>query len=95
MGIPRTQAWGGFNTIKLDRRFTHALPHNRTNAALISAVTYLAHELGVRVVAEGVENATQHQVLKNLGLHEAQGFHLAPPMPLEQALHNATQQHPS
>ena len=43
----------------------------------------MAHELGLRVVAEGIENAAQRDLVAQLGCDEAQGYLFAPPAPRE------------
>jgi EAL domain-containing protein (putative c-di-GMP-specific phosphodiesterase class I) len=52
----------------------------------------MAHALGLRVVAEGVETAVQLELLRELGCHYAQGFGLGVPMPshkLERSVHKS------
>ncbi|WP_158257134.1 putative bifunctional diguanylate cyclase/phosphodiesterase [Kineococcus xinjiangensis] len=68
-------------TLKLDRAFLSDLTTAPGSAAIIRAVVDLGHALGLRVVGEGVENAGQLEALRGLGVDEAQGFHLAHPMP--------------
>ena len=56
----------------------------RDALALVRAIVTLGHSLRKRVVAEGVENATQLALLRELGCDEAQGFHIARPLDAEQ-----------
>jgi EAL domain-containing protein (putative c-di-GMP-specific phosphodiesterase class I) len=51
--------------------------------AIVDAVVHLAHALGLRVVAEGVETQQQREVLLALGCDELQGYLIARPMPAE------------
>ena len=56
------------------------------DAALAAAIIALGRELGLRVVAEGVETQAQFQMLTQFGCLQAQGFLLGRPMPAAQAL---------
>ena len=67
--------------LKIDRTFVADLEVSRDAKAIVSAVIRLAHELGLRVVAEGVETAGQRDILVGLGCDEMQGFFFARPMP--------------
>lgn len=60
--------------VKLDRSFISGLPHRHRDAAIVSATINLAAELGVRVVAEGVELAEQATWLRINGCQTIQGF---------------------
>jgi EAL domain-containing protein (putative c-di-GMP-specific phosphodiesterase class I) len=53
------------------------------SATVISAVIGLARAMGMKVVAEGVETREQLSRLSQMGCEFAQGYHLAPPMPVE------------
>ncbi len=67
--------------LKIDRSFVHDLGETPQSSAVVSAIIALARALGLRVVAEGVEKASQMEVLYNLGCHICQGFLYARPMP--------------
>ena len=67
--------------LKIDRSFVADLERSKDAKAIVSAVIHLAHELGLRVVAEGVETIGQRDILVGLGCDELQGFYLARPMP--------------
>ena len=71
-------------TIKIDRSFVRDLGQDPDALALVRAIVTLGHSLRKRVVAEGVENAIQLDLLRELGCDEAQGFHIARPMDAEQ-----------
>jgi EAL domain-containing protein (putative c-di-GMP-specific phosphodiesterase class I) len=67
-------------TLKLDRSFVHGLAQGTDDLAIAEAVLALAQRLNMTVVAEGVETATQLQLLQGLGCDMVQGFHLGRPM---------------
>jgi diguanylate cyclase (GGDEF)-like protein len=66
--------------LKIDRSFVMDLEHSADARAVVDAVVKLAHALGLKVVAEGVENQRQQQILVELGCDELQGFLFAKPM---------------
>jgi len=66
--------------LKIDRQFIMDLEHSADARAVVDAVIKLAHALGLKVVAEGVENQRQQQVLVQMGCDELQGFLFAKPM---------------
>jgi len=67
--------------LKLDRAFVIALPQDTRAVAVVKAIARLGRELGMRVVAEGVENQTQLDALHEAGVDITQGFFHARPMP--------------
>ncbi|HEX9171368.1 MAG TPA: EAL domain-containing protein [Telluria sp.] len=69
-----------FDVLKIDRAFVLRIdcPEGDT---LIASMIAMAHALGMRVVAEGVENRRQMQFLKSLGCDEGQGFFFSKPIP--------------
>lgn len=62
------------DTIKIDRGFIADVARDHTSQAITISVITLAHQLGMRVVAEGVENVLQEQFLLNNGCDEMQGY---------------------
>jgi diguanylate cyclase (GGDEF)-like protein len=69
--------------LKIDRSFVADVESSADARAIVSAVIQLAHELGLRVVAEGVETKGQHDILLGMRCDELQGFFLARPMSAE------------
>jgi diguanylate cyclase (GGDEF)-like protein len=69
--------------VKIDRSFVDGLGSNNGDTAIVSAVIGLAHALGMRAVAEGVERAEQLEALVDLACDEAQGYFFAPPQPAD------------
>jgi EAL domain-containing protein (putative c-di-GMP-specific phosphodiesterase class I) len=71
--------------VKVDRSFVRDLPEDASDLAVVRAVVDLGHDLGLRVVAEGVETPAAWALLTDLGCDLVQGYALARPMPTEQA----------
>ncbi|HEX6756055.1 MAG TPA: EAL domain-containing protein [Mycobacteriales bacterium] len=69
--------------LKLDRALVTPIARDSRAAAIVASTVDLAHALGVRLVAEGVEDAASLDALTGLGCDRAQGYHLARPMPAE------------
>ena len=67
--------------LKLDRSFLAGVPEDERGGALIAAMLRLGRELGLEVVAEGIETAGQLEHLRAAQADCGQGFHLARPMP--------------
>jgi EAL domain-containing protein (putative c-di-GMP-specific phosphodiesterase class I) len=67
--------------IKLDRSFVSGLPNNTEDASIARAVITMAHSLGLKVVAEGVEAEAQRGFLAAHGCDEMQGYLFARPLP--------------
>ncbi|MCU1588371.1 MAG: diguanylate cyclase [Frankiales bacterium] len=70
--------------LKVDRSFVAGMLVNDNDLALVRATVHLAHSLGARAVAEGVESQELQESLRQLGCDVAQGYHLGRPMPGEQ-----------
>jgi diguanylate cyclase (GGDEF)-like protein len=72
--------------LKIDCSFVKDLEGSSDARAIVSAIIRLAHELSLRVVAEGVETAGQRDILVSLGCDELQGYFYARPMPPDRLL---------
>ena len=70
--------------LKVDRSFVHDVPGNADDATIVRAIAGLARNLGLRIVAEGIENQEQMRFLQEVGCDEGQGFLFAPPMPADE-----------
>jgi len=66
--------------VKVDRSFITNLTENPEDQALVKAIVSLAHALGFKVVAEGVETALQLEFMKSLNCDYVQGFHYSKPL---------------
>ncbi len=69
-----------FDRLKIDRSFVKELDANKDTRAITSAIITMAHELGMAVVAEGVETREQYERLLALRCDEMQGYYLGRPM---------------
>ena len=72
------------HTIKIDRLFIRDVTEGGGDAAIVSAVIRLAHDLGLTVTAEGVETAAQKEWLVAQGCHLLQGYHFSRPLPADE-----------
>jgi EAL domain-containing protein (putative c-di-GMP-specific phosphodiesterase class I)/GGDEF domain-containing protein len=67
--------------LKLDKSFVDDLESRPTRRAICEAIVTMAHLLGAKVVAEGVERAAQMEWLQAIGVDYLQGYHLSRPIP--------------
>ena len=70
-------------TIKIDKSFVAGIPQDARQAAIVNAVIAMSHQLGIKVVAEGVEAARQGEFLREAGCDLAQGFYYSHPLPAD------------
>ena len=75
--------------LKIERRFVSGLLTNHQDRAIVSAITHLGHDLGMRIVAEGVESVEQADQLRDLGCDLGQGYFFGHPMPACQVVERA------
>ena len=68
--------------LKIDASFTHQLPKDRIQRALVESILQIAHVLGMKTIAEGIEDDETLAVLRDLGVEYGQGFALHRPGPL-------------
>ena len=66
-------------SLKIDRSFISQMPTSERDSSLVRSIIHLAHDLGLKVVAEGVEAADALAMLTNMGCDQAQGFVIALP----------------
>ncbi len=72
------------DTLKIDRSFVTPMLLDEGNAVIVRSTIELAHNLGLRVVAEGVEDEATREALAMLGCHLAQGYYLSRPLPADE-----------
>jgi EAL domain-containing protein (putative c-di-GMP-specific phosphodiesterase class I) len=73
------------NVLKIDKSFVKGLGEDEEDTAIVGMVVELAHTLGMKVIAEGVESDRQSALLEEMGCDMAQGFYFAEPLPAEEA----------
>lgn len=72
-------------TLKIDSSFVRSMLNDEQDEIIVNSTIHLAHNLGLRVVAEGVETPAVYQKLVDLGCDEAQGFYMGRPLPASEA----------
>jgi EAL domain-containing protein (putative c-di-GMP-specific phosphodiesterase class I) len=73
------------DVVKIDRSFLRDFPAQPNDTEIVSAIIAMAHSLGLRVVAEGVETDRQLQVLQNMQCDEIQGYLFSKPISRDHA----------
>ncbi|MHC5022998.1 MAG: putative bifunctional diguanylate cyclase/phosphodiesterase [Planctomycetota bacterium] len=73
------------DVLKIDRAFVNTMTRNRDYAAVINAIMTVAHNLDLKVTAEGVETAEQVALLQSLECDYAQGYYFAMPLAVHEA----------
>jgi EAL domain-containing protein (putative c-di-GMP-specific phosphodiesterase class I) len=71
------------HTLKIDQSFVMDVAFDHQDIAIVRSIVELGHNLGYKVVAEGVENRMAWDLLASLGCDSAQGFHICKPLPNE------------
>jgi EAL domain-containing protein (putative c-di-GMP-specific phosphodiesterase class I) len=71
----------GFDALKIDRSFVKELIKRPETRAMVRSLVTLAHDLGMRVIAEGIETPAQLKLIEDMGGDEAQGYLLGRPTP--------------
>ncbi|MFK7988781.1 MAG: putative bifunctional diguanylate cyclase/phosphodiesterase [Sandaracinaceae bacterium] len=78
--------------VKIDRSFVRHVPEDKDNCSIVSAVIEMAHQLGLRVIAEGVEEVPQLEFLRQRGCDDIQGYYFSKPLPADALLAWAIEQ---
>jgi PAS domain S-box-containing protein len=69
--------------LKIDLSFVRHLTSSRDDRRVVQSILGIAHEFGLKTIAEGVEDAATLELLRELGADFVQGYHLGPPAPLQ------------
>lgn len=72
------------HVLKIDRSFIRDILVDADDRNIVEAVVGLARKFDVRVVAEGVEEKEQLNLLQDIGLDEIQGYYFSKPVPIEE-----------
>lgn len=81
------------STIKIDQTFVREMNADKRDAAIVHSAIHIGSALGLTVVAEGIDNAEQHQQLKAAGCDYGQGYHYAKPLDHSEFAQAISQQH--
>jgi EAL domain-containing protein (putative c-di-GMP-specific phosphodiesterase class I) len=81
------------DVLKVDRSFVSDIPEDKIDMAITSAVIAMAHKLGMKVVAEGIETQEQLDFLKENNCDDGQGYLLSRPLTLPQLHHFLVSNH--
>ena len=73
-----------FDQVKIDRSFVHNIGVISTDAIIVQTIIGMAHNLGIEVIAEGVETEAQRTFLEQYGCHACQGYLFSKPVPIEE-----------
>lgn len=71
------------DTLKIDRSFIRDICHNKGDQAVVNAIISMAHDLGMKTIAEGVETKEQLLYLIKINCYAAQGFYFTSPLPAD------------
>lgn len=74
------------SALKIDRSFVSSMVDNTQDAIIVRSTIALAHNLGLGVIAEGVETAATADTLRGMGCDQAQGYYFSKPLPLDELL---------
>lgn len=72
--------------LKIDRSFVSEIPENKADTAIANTIIAMGHNLGLKVIAEGVETEEQGRCLAEMGCDCAQGYHYSHPLPADKCL---------
>lgn len=69
------------DNLKIDKSFVFSMQNNPADMTIVSTIITLAHQLGLSVVAEGVETESQASLLREMKCNEFQGYLFCKPLP--------------
>lgn len=72
--------------IKIDKAFVQNIETDNYDLVLCESIIHMAHKLGIKLIAEGIENQNQQNILKDIDCDYLQGFLFAKPQPLDQLI---------
>ena len=72
--------------LKIDKSFVTAMLEDESDAIIVRSIIDLAHNIGIKVVAEGVENQQIYDKLKEMGCDAVQGYYMCPPVTADDLL---------
>ena len=73
-----------FSELKIDRAFVHGATEDSSARAILESNVILARKLGMKVVAEGVEDQADWDLVAKLGCDQVQGYFVSRPLPFDQ-----------
>ena len=74
------------NTIKIDKAFIDSVESDAHSRAIVSMISNLAKNIGLEVIAEGIENEKQNQIVFKSGCNIIQGYFISRPVPKAEAI---------
>jgi EAL domain-containing protein (putative c-di-GMP-specific phosphodiesterase class I)/signal transduction histidine kinase/DNA-binding response OmpR family regulator len=75
-----------FSEFKIDRAFVHGASHDNSARAILESSVLLARNLGMKIVAEGVEDQADWDLVESLGCDQVQGYFICKPLPFPELL---------
>ena len=75
-----------YSAIKIDRSFIRDLTRNEADMAIVRSLVGLSHDLGFKIVAEGIETPEQAKLLRRMRVDLLQGFLYSRPVPAKELL---------
>lgn len=72
------------NEVKIDKSFIHSMNEKPANMELVQAIVAMSHALGLKVIAEGIEDKEQQISLEEMKCFDYQGYLYAKPMPYDE-----------
>lgn len=82
------------DAVKIDPSFVRNITTSRDDESVSGAIIAMAHGLGIKVVAEGVETIEQLEVLRQMGCDEVQGYFISRPVPANEVVHMLSEGRP-